>query len=85
MNEAFKAHLLARLVDETYLEVNGLTRRSIVDRLAALDFEPQKKTINIYTHPNGCYFITNLKSDKSRGLVGLSAKRFSENKIFLDG
>jgi hypothetical protein len=84
LNESFKQHALDRLMHETYLEVNGLTRRSIVDKLSAFDFERQKKKIDLYSKPEGCFWITGLKSDKSRGLGGLSAKRFGENRMLLD-
>ena len=86
MNESFKKHLLLRLRDETYLEMNGITRESIVEKLAAVDFERQKKSNNIYDEdsPGGCFWITGLRSDKSRGLEGNSAKRFGPNAILLD-
>jgi len=84
LNESAKDHLLVRLRDETYLEVNGITRQSIVKKLAAVDFERQKKRINIYENPDGGFFITGLRSDKSRGLTGEAAKRFGPNTISLD-
>lgn len=84
MNESLKRHLLVRLRDETYLDVNGITRESIVEKLAAVDFERQKKGINIYESPGGCFFITGLRSDISRGLAGDAAKRFGPNRILMD-
>ncbi|KAE9373611.1 hypothetical protein N431DRAFT_231547 [Stipitochalara longipes BDJ] len=84
LNESLKKHLLIRLRDETYLESNGITREAIVEKIAAVEFESQKKKTNIYDHPDGCFFITGLKSDKSRRLVGESAKRFGMNTVLLD-
>ncbi|KAH8780522.1 hypothetical protein F5882DRAFT_451384 [Hyaloscypha sp. PMI_1271] len=84
LNERLKEHLLVRLRDETYLEDNGLTRQAIVDKLAALDFEPRKKRINIYDQPDGCFCIIGLKSDSSRRLAGESEKRFGMNTVLLD-
>jgi hypothetical protein len=84
LNERLKEHLLVRLRDETYLEDNGLTREAIVDKLAALDFEPRKKRINIYDQPDGCFCIIGLKSDRSRRLAGESEKRFGMNTVLLD-
>ena len=57
----------------------------IVSSLSALDFEKGKKTIDIYKKPTRNYVIWDLRSDKSRGLVGPSAKRFGDNKVFLNG
>jgi hypothetical protein len=85
LNERFKEHLLDRLRDETYLDHNGITRRSIVETLTALNFEQYgKKKIDIYDAPGGRYVIAGLKGDKARGLVGPAAKRFTENIVFIN-
>jgi hypothetical protein len=85
LNENFKQHIQHRLRDETYIEGNGITRKSIASKLAALQFEIYgKKKINIYKRPDGSYFVQNLRGDKARGLKGPAAKRFGDNKVYLN-
>jgi hypothetical protein len=56
-----------------------------VNKLAALNFENYgKKKIDIYNVPDGSYFIQGLRSDKVRRLAGPAAKRFRDNKVFLN-
>ncbi|PMD41330.1 hypothetical protein L207DRAFT_486961 [Hyaloscypha variabilis F] len=76
LNELLKTHLLGRLHDETYLEVNGITRKGIVERIAAVEFEREKKDIDIYNNPNSSFCIT--------GLRGSLNKRFDNNVVLLD-
>lgn len=76
--------MLERLKHETYLDYNGLTRKSIVDKLAAFEFEREKKGIDINNSPASTFWIPGLRSDSSRGLKGPSAKRFDENRMYFD-
>jgi hypothetical protein len=76
LNELLKTHLLGRLHDEAYLEVNGITRKDIVERIAAVEFEREKKDTDIYNNPNSSFCIT--------GLRGSLNKRFDNNVVLLD-
>jgi len=82
LNENFKHSLLSRLRDETYIDVNGMTRKSIVEKLAAWGFEIyEEKTLNIFKSRHAKWNVPNLRGDWSRGLLGVAAKGFDDNYI----
>ncbi|MCJ1246533.1 hypothetical protein MMC30_003741 [Trapelia coarctata] len=75
LNEDFHKHLLERLQDELYLEINGLTIESIVEK-ETIDFENRlKRTFDIARSkfPVEEIFI--------QGLVANHEKRFSTNRL----
>lgn len=84
MNENFKSHTLHRLRDETYLEDNGASLESIVNRLIP-KFEIEDKTkIDFTKGPAFNYYIATLRGDEGRGLTGAAKKRFKNDLLYMN-
>ena len=84
LNDNFFNHVLDRLEDEDYLDVQGTTRTSIVRRAIPNFEENEKRFTNIYQKTSSSIEIPGLRGDMSRGLTGANAKRFDDNSMNLD-
>ncbi|KAE8441601.1 hypothetical protein EG329_004650 [Mollisiaceae sp. DMI_Dod_QoI] len=84
LNDNFRNLLLAKLAEETYLEVNGNTLESIVNNQLP-DFEGYlKRRKDVYENPTARILIPGLRGDKQCGRSGLAAKGFDDNFVRLN-
>ncbi|CAG8974761.1 hypothetical protein HYALB_00000372 [Hymenoscyphus albidus] len=84
LNDNFENRVLERLADEDYLDIQGLTRETIVKQLVP-DFENyDKRYKDITKRPAGSLRIPGLRGDMSRGLEGAESKGFEDNRLILD-
>ncbi len=85
LNENFRIRAMYRLRDEKYLEDNGDTLLSIVDRVCVKFENFTKRSVDATSkHPHGRFYISKLRGDKAQGRSGAAAKGF-ENNILVMG
>ncbi|TAQ88600.1 hypothetical protein B7494_g3060 [Chlorociboria aeruginascens] len=85
LNENYRAMLLRRLQDETYLTHNGESMGAIVNRLIPAFENDIKRNVDM-TKECGLtpVYISQLKGDQQQDLFGTALKRFSPNLLLVD-
>lgn len=80
LNEAFRKHLHARLEDEDYLEVNGLTVESIIDSQVIAFENEMKRSVDVVASsiPNEIVYIQGLLANSH------PEKRFLNNRVKIE-
>jgi hypothetical protein len=76
--------LLVRLKDEAYLDQNGETRETLVNKTMP-NFEIyDKRKKDVTRRPVNTVDIAGLRGDAQRGLTGHAAKRFEPGRLLMN-
>jgi hypothetical protein len=80
LNEAFQKHLSDRLDGENYLEVNGLTIKSIIDSQVIAFENEMKRSVNVAASniPSEIVYIQGLRANPH------PEKRFLNNRVKIE-